>query len=118
MKKIILSVFLLSLLSVFNSTFADASKSDRVKVVSIEARDSGVHAIYFSGSVPTQNCTHEDRGIVVGTGLMGADMLLKVALSALINQKDVLIKVDGCTLLNPNKSQNTAPKIIKIMIFN
>jgi len=97
---------------------ADASNSEIMKVTSIEVRGSGYHAIYFSGSLPTQECTNEDRAIVVESGGIGAEALLQVAMKALLEQKNVLIRVDGCAIFNPAKGDKTAPKIIKLRIFN
>lgn len=106
------------LLVLSSNLFADALNSAQMKVTSIEARDSGSHAIYFSGNIPTQGCTNEDRAIVVETGIIGSKVLINIALSALMNQKSVVVRVEGCTLTNPNKSTNTSPKIVKLEIYN
>lgn len=115
MKKHIISAIL-----VLASTgvFADAANSIQMKVTSIVSRDSGSHTIYFSGTIPTQNCSHEDRGIIIESGSTGKSYMLTTALTALTSQKNVIIRVDGCSLINPDSSTNTAPKIVKFQIFN
>lgn len=89
--------------------------SSRTKVKSIESRSSGEHAVYLDGVVPDQNCTHGDRAVIVETDV-GGKVLLSVALAALTADREVIVRVDGCTQLNPEESF-TAPKVVKLHVF-
>ncbi len=88
-----------------------------VNIVTIESRESGYHSLFLSGAIPAQGCTNENRVIIVESGGGGSKMMLDVALAAFTTQTNVIVRVDGCTLLAPNENMElTAPKVIKVQI--
>ena len=94
-----------------------ATNSAKVKIDSIESRDSGYHSIFVVGSLPAdQGCILSDRAVVIETDNSSKTML-SVALTALTSGKDVVIQVSGCTPINTGYT-NTAPKVTKVQIYN
>lgn len=92
-----------------------AENSGFMKVTSIEARDTGYHAIYFNGAIPDQGCTLPGRAVVVNTN--NGNTLLSLAATALENNLSVVIKVDGCVPILPG-STATAALITKLQLTN
>lgn len=86
-------------------------------VYSIETRDGGYHSVYLSSAfIPDQGCILLDRG-VINEYALGGKALFSTAIAALASAKQVVLRVDGCSTVVPG-SPATAPKIIKVQIFN
>ncbi len=113
LRKYILSA---ALLGFSVNSFADANSSS-LQVASIESRDSGYHALFLSGSVPDENCTLKDRAIILESS-DGGKTMLSISLSALTANKSVVIRVSGCTVIDPSQTQHTAPRVTKVQIYN
>jgi len=88
-----------------------------LQVMSIESRESGYHALYLSGPIQDENCTLTDRAIVLESSDGGKSML-SVSLTALATGKKVLLGVSGCSIIAPDQTQHTAPKVVKVHIYN
>lgn len=93
------------------------SNSAPIKVVSIETRESGYHALNVTGTIPNEDCTLNDRAIILESS-EGGKTMLSVALSALVASKNIVVQVSGCTIIDPAQTQHTAPKVTKLLIFN
>ena len=94
-----------------------ATNTGMVKITSVETRDSGYHALFISGDIPTdQNCNLTDRAIIVETDSSSKTML-SASLAALAAGKEVIVQVSGCTIIHTGY-KNTAPIVSKIQIFN
>lgn len=99
-------IFVIAIL-MSSSAFSAATNSAKMKVTSIESRESGLHDIRFDGVVPDQGCELSDRAILDET-LTGGKSMFSVLLAAFISEKELVIRVDGCL---------TAPKIIKVQVY-
>lgn len=100
-KIIILSILLLPL------SVKAIESTGWTQIKMIESRSVNVHDIYVEATIPSQNCQHNDRGLVdVSTD--GGKAMMSVALAALMSGKQVEIKVNGC--------YSYAPRIITILI--
>lgn len=105
------------LMALFFSTNLLAANTEQLQVISIESRDSGYHAIYLSGSMPNEGCVLNDRAIILESN-EGGKAMLSLSLSALAASKKVIVGVEGCTVIAPEQPQYTAPKVVKIQIYN
>nr|VFK33052.1 MAG: hypothetical protein BECKMB1821G_GA0114241_11359 [Candidatus Kentron sp. MB]VFK35646.1 MAG: hypothetical protein BECKMB1821I_GA0114274_113410 [Candidatus Kentron sp. MB]VFK77483.1 MAG: hypothetical protein BECKMB1821H_GA0114242_11459 [Candidatus Kentron sp. MB] len=114
MKRLTISFGLLMFFTLTNLVFAGSSGI--TNIVSIESRESGYHAVYISGTMPDEGCTLLDRGILIAS-TPGAESMFNVAMAALDKQNSVLIRVDGCTIIEPVQPEHTAPHIRKIHIY-
>lgn len=103
-----------SLWSPFSPAFA-ADNSGIAQISSIESRESGYHALYLSGAIPSQGCSLVDRAIIVETSGSGKS-LLGIALSAMLSNRQVILRVDGCVGIDPS-STLTAARILKVQIY-
>ncbi|MEP0177616.1 MAG: hypothetical protein ABJD02_03435 [Paraglaciecola sp.] len=99
-------IFMIVIL-ISNSAFSAATNSARMKVTSIESRESGQHDIYFDGVVPDQGCSLSDRAIL-DESLTGGKSMFSVLLAAFMSEKGLVIRVNGCL---------SAPKIIKVQVY-
>lgn len=115
-----MKIFLYALtLSLISATAQSAENSEHRKIYSVETRESGVHAVYFNGPIPSQNCTFSDRAVIVDTGDNGAKAMLDVALFAMAGERFfpvVVVRVDGCTAFNP-PSPDTAPRAVRLQVY-
>ena len=84
-------------------------------VTNFVPRASGSHLVYIANAnIPTQGCVLNDRGVIVSTDA-GANAMIASLLLAVSNGYQVSIRVDGCTLSNPDEDQvTTAPKVVKL----
>lgn len=103
-----LKILLTALLMFSSTAFAVAINSEKINVTSIESRFNGHHDIHFAGAVPSQSCGLEDRAILAEETAGGKSML-SILLSALISDKKVIIRVDGCL--------DNRPNIVKVQIY-
>jgi len=97
-----------SFCSFFSMTLI-ASSSGQMNITSIEARDSGLHDLYFTAAVPGEGCQLTDRA-AIDENSIGAKTMLSVALTAFTSGKKVVVEVNGCT--------TNRPKIIRLQVFN
>lgn len=102
MKKLILAFCLLFSISTYA---VDATPWTKVR--QIESRSVDVHDIYVEATIPSQNCTHNDRALI-DVSTAGGKAMLSVALAALMSGKEVMVKVSGCL--------GYAPRAITILI--
>ena len=112
MMKITQAIIAISLVT--NAHAAENTQS--MKLFSIESRESGSHALYFTGSIPNQGCTLSDRAVIVESSPGGGTML-QVAFTALTTRQLVIARVDGCVPINPPDTTITAPKVTKLQIY-
>ena len=101
-----LPIFMIAVL-ISNFAFSAATNSAKMKVTSIESRESGQHDIRFDGVVPDQECSLSDRAIL-DESLTGGKSMFSILLAAFMSEKDLVIRVDGCL---------SAPKIIKVQVY-
>jgi hypothetical protein len=83
-----------------------------------ETRGSGSHSLYLNTAVPTvDGCQIAGRGVVVDSDA-GAKTMSAMIFFALGNGKQVSVRVDGCTAVNPGVDATTAPKIVNVQLLN
>lgn len=66
--------------------------------------------------MPDQGCSWHDRAIVQGSD-PGADALLSSLMTAMGAKIEIQLRVDGCAVVNPDESTNTAPRITKVQLM-
>jgi hypothetical protein len=87
------------------------------KILSIETRQSGLHAIFINSSVPNEGCSLQDRAILVESDPSAKIMYATLLMAAAANY-DVVIRVNGCSPIdNPNSTGLQSPRIIKIQPY-
>jgi hypothetical protein len=94
---------------------AAAQVSDLARVVHVELREEGTHALYLDRPLPPAGCGLDDRAILVPGGA-GSAAMLQASLDALRWGSTVRVRVDGCTPIRTD-SPLTAPRITKIDVF-
>ncbi len=108
------------LLIIVSFTAVSAENSAVGKILSLESRSVGAHGVFFSEAIPVisnPSCTLNDRAIIDDTNAdAGAKTLISVALAAMAMDKDVVLQVDGCTIIDSD-GVTTAPNISKIHFF-
>lgn len=107
---------MLNVLMLYTTNIVAAANSDQFKVTSIESRESGYHAVYLSGAIPDEGCTLNDRAIIDESSI-GSKALLSNVLTAITHGNFVVIRVMGCTVIDPNQPEHTAPLITKVQLY-
>lgn len=101
--------------ALFLSSQILAVNTAEVFVESIETRNNGLHALYLSGAIPSQNCSLSDRAVIVESD-SGSKSQLSAALTAFSTGKKVVVGVVGCVDIGTGQSL-TAPKVVKIQVY-
>ncbi len=101
-KKLMLVFFVL-----FSASGYASDSTPWTKVTQIESRSVDVHDIYVEAVIPSQSCNYNDRALI-NVATAGGQVMLSVALAALMSGKQVMVKVDGCL--------GYAPKAVTILI--
>lgn len=115
MKNFILLAHFLTLGCLFSTSSFAVGNTSPVKVLLLEARGSGYHAAYISGTIPNEGCILQDRAILYEEDTAGKTEFAML-LSAMLLNKNITLRVDGCSIVDPTQSQYTAPKIVKVLI--
>lgn len=97
----------------FNSIARENTESGRV--VSIEFRDSGYHAVYFNREFTTMGCDLDDRAIIVADE-EGGEGLMMAAKMSFDSFRRTVIRTSGCVVLTPGATI-TAPKIVRMQVY-
>lgn len=114
MRNLKYSVFLM--LAACGFTHA-ANNTAPAQILSIETRQSGLHAIFINMPVPNEGCTLQDRAILVESDSSYKTMYATLLMAA-ASGYNVVLRVNGCTPIdNPNPTGYQSPKIIKVQVY-
>ena len=121
MKKIVLLILVLTCFNVFAKDETQfelglkGTNSEFTRVISIESRSSGYHAIYFDTNLPDLGCDTNQRGVILDADT-GSELMISLAQISLQDFRRVIARVEGCTIIETGVTY-TAPKIIKIQLY-
>lgn len=110
MLRLLLAAFLVC------SSFAAAAAQDAPLslVRKVEARFHGIHSVYIDEQIPDEGCDFTDRMVVDTVGDPGGLVMVNIANDALLFNKRVISRVDGCAPFN--RTGSTAPRAVRIEI--